>query len=450
MEKSMKSKSLVSRILNIIVLIILLIGVYFAYQYYQKNNFNDFVRSETNIYTSKFIRDKEVKYSDKRSYKIYSEQYNDAMFFKNIKVEKNTPYKVTCMVKTKNVESKEQTKGVGAQIAIEGTTERSTAITGTNDWQKLEFIFNSKNREEVNVGFRLGGYLGEAKGEVWFSEFTIEEGTQETENKWNFGCFIFKTTDVTINDKHINLQVTYSDISDINSTIKRFETSCYQLSEGKMRATCDIHQINTPLSELSYDKEFGYYVAPEDVEEQIKDIVATNDYDHIFVIVRLGDEKHKEDIQINDWIGLGSMDYYGVGFSNIRLPNDSRSYIYKYNTKINTFPEEVFLHEFLHSLERVSQEYGYEVPALHDYEKYGYKNENLIGQKNWYRDYMNKNINSQEGKIGLPEQVYLLKPAKSMDFEYSYKIEEFEEPQNIIEEVKQIVANLLNKLKKIF
>lgn len=446
----MKAKSLVGRILNLIVLIILLIGVYFAYQYYQKNNFNDFVRSETNVYTSKFIRDSEIRYSDKRSYKILSEQYNDAMFFKNIKVQKNTPYKVTCMVKTKSVESKEQTKGVGAQIAIEGTTERSTAIIGTNDWQKLEFIFNSKNREEVNVGFRLGGYLGEAKGEAWFSEFTIEEGTQEEENKWNFGCFIFRATEVTINSNHINLQVTNRDINDINSTIKRFETSCYELSKGKMIATCDIHQIDAPLSELSYDNEFGYYVAPEDVEEQIKDIIATNDYDHIFIIVRLGDEKHKEDIQINDWIGLGSMDYYGVGFSNIRLPNDSRSYIYKYNTRINTFPEEVFLHEFLHSLERVSQEYGYDVPALHDYEKYGYKNESLIGQKKWYTDYMNKNINSQEGKIGLPEQVYLLKPAKNSDFEYSYKIEEFKEPQNIIEEVKQIFANLFNKLGKIF
>ena len=67
------------------------------------------------------------------------------------------------------------------------------------------------------------------------------------------------------------------------------------------------------------------------------------------------------------------MDYYGIGFSNIRLPNDSRSYIYKYNSRINTFPEEVFLHEFLHSLERNAQEYGYDRPELHDYEKYGYE-----------------------------------------------------------------------------
>ncbi len=59
----------------------------------------------------------------------------------------------------------------------------------------------------------------------------------------------------------------------------------------------------------------------------------------------------------------------------------SKSYIYRYNTRINKFPEEVFLHEFLHTLERTAEEYGYEIPALHAYEEYGYKNEKLIGQK---------------------------------------------------------------------
>ena len=74
------------------------------------------------------------------------------------------------------------------------------------------------------------------------------------------------------------------------------------------------------------------------------------------------------------------MDYYGIGFSNIRLPNDSKSYIYKYDSRINAFPEEVFLHEFLHTLERNAKEYGYERPELHDYEKYGYQNEKIYGR----------------------------------------------------------------------
>ena len=141
------------------------------------------------------------------------------------------------------------------------------------------------------------------------------------------------------------------------------------------------------------------------------------------------------------------MDYYGIGFSNIRLPNDSRSYIYKYNSRVNTFPEEVFLHEFLHSLERNAQEYGYDRPELHDYEKYGYENEPIIGQKRWYTDYMNKNIKTNSGNIGLPQEIYTLKPAKESNFKSAYKVEAFKEPENIIEEIRQIIDNLVGKIK---
>ena len=143
------------------------------------------------------------------------------------------------------------------------------------------------------------------------------------------------------------------------------------------------------------------------------------------------------------------MDYYGIGYSNIRLPNSSKSYMYKYDSKINTFPEEVFMHEFLHSLERTAEEYGYTIPALHDYEKYGYKNQDLTGLKDWYKDYINNNIKTSSGYTGLPEKGFTLKPAKNLDFKYSYKIDEFHEPQNIIEQIEQLFKNVIYNLKNI-
>ena len=91
----------------------------------------------------------------------------------------------------------------------------------------------------------------------------------------------------TINQKQIKLQVTGNDVRDITNTINLFETSCNNLSNGKMTADCDIYQIDTPLSKLSYDNEFGYFVGAEDIEDQIKDTIAAHDYDHIFAIVRL-------------------------------------------------------------------------------------------------------------------------------------------------------------------
>lgn len=280
-------KSIVGKIAYIITIIILCILLVYAYNYYQSNNFNDFVKSEASLYKSQFKRDNIIKYGENRSYEIISPDYNDAMFYKTINVEKNQPYKITCMVKTENVESEDEISGVGAHISIEGSTERSVAIQGTNDWQEIELIFNSKNRATINIGFRLGGNLGQAKGKAWFSDFKLEEGNLENNNDWKFACFIFKNTDVNLNGNEIKLQVTNNDISDIKDTVRRFENSCYTLSEGKMTANCDIYEIDTPITELSYDEEFGYYVSPENVEEQIKKIVEQNDYDHIFVVLRL-------------------------------------------------------------------------------------------------------------------------------------------------------------------
>ena len=135
------------------------------------------------------------------------------------------------------------------------------------------------------------------------------------------------------------------------------------------------------------------------------------------------------------------------GYSNIRLPNDDSSYIYTYSQSINTFPEEVFIHEFLHSLERILKERDYDIPALHDYEKYGYKEERKIGLKNWYYDYMTCNIKTNTGnKTGLDEIVYTLTPPAESDFNNSTKQEFSSEPKNIIQEI----GNLFRALFSIF
>ena len=62
---------------------------------------------------------------------------------------------------------------------------------------------------------------------------------------------------------------------------------------------------------------------------------------------------------------------------------------------------------------------------------------------------MNKNIKATKGYIRLPQEVYTLKPAKSIDFKYSYKIDEFHEPQNVIEQIRQLFRNVINNVKYI-
>lgn len=441
------------KIIKNIISILIIIGLLFVlYKVYKSNNFSEYIRAEYNSGISNFSRDSEVKYSKMDSYKIENTDFNDAMFFKTINVVPNTSYKVSCMVKTKEVINKEENKDAGAHICINETVEKSDNIIGTTDWTKIEFIFNSKNRKTVDIGFRLGGNYNDSKGTAWFSDMTIETASADTSNKWNFLCLLFDETKVSIENQgktqNFDLNLTQSDIYDMKLCINRFKSSMEIMSQGKMKVNYDIVEIDKPITTMSYDEENGYYVSPYDIKDVLDKYIKEGKYDHIFIAFRTGDINSKEEIPVNDWIGLGSMEYRNIGFSNIRLPNSNSNYIYKYDERINVFPEEVYIHEFLHTLERNSLEYGYERPELHDYEKYGYRSQNRTGLSQWYEDYMNKNIkSSSKGLVGLPEEIYTKKPTKTSDFKHSKKLDYFEEPQNIIEELNGVYKNILNLFK---
>lgn len=434
------------RLKKVLLIFVSFIIIYIVFNIYNKNNFNDFNLSKSDLNISQFTRDKDIKYSNNPSYKITSEEFNDVMFSQKIKVKKDTAYKVTCMVKTKDVISENNLKGCGAQISINESTEKSPSVSGTTDWQHIEMIFNSRGREEVEIGFRLGGYVDKCKGEAWFSDFKFEEGTKEKNADWKFACFIFDNVNATVNGKNVNYSLSKNDISDITNTINRFEKSVQSMSNGLMTsAKCDTYRINTPITELTYDETYGYFVDSSSVEEQIKDYMNGNNYDYVFIIFKLDDE------QVKDWVGLGAMEYYGLGYSNIRLLNKDNNYLYRYNARINTFPEEVFLHEFLHTYERTLQEYGYKIPELHENEKYGYTNKGTDGLKQWYADYMTSNIQTENGKIGLDPVAYTIKPAKESNFVNSIEVKNaFNEPQNIIEKVIQIFKKAWKNITHIF
>lgn len=290
-----------------------------------------------------------------------------------------------------------------------------------------------------------------AYGTAWFSDFKIEAGSADTTNTWNFLCLIFNNVDVNIQKngttQNVKLHLNPSDRDDIRTCMRRFQTSMQEMTNGKIKVAYDIKETEEPITELTYDEDNGYYVSGYNVKKVIDSYIKQGIYDHIFVVFRTGDINQKGAIPVNDWIGLGSMEYRDLGFSNIRLPDDSNSYIYKYDTRINTFPEEVFVHEFLHTLEKNAEEYGYERPKLHDNSKYGYENKELIGLKEWYQDYMNKNINTSTEKIGLPEDIYTKKPVKTTDFTYSHILDNcLKEPENIFEELN----NIIKRMVKIF
>lgn len=137
---------------------------------------------------------------------------------------------------------------------------------------------------------------------------------------------------------------------------------------------------------------------------------------------------------------------YGIGYSIIRINKDGNTSLYEYNA-FNKLPEEVYIHEFLHSLERILQENNYEIPQLHDYGEYGYKEDTINGLKDWYADYMNKNIldKTTGNRIGLYDDVYAMKPYHRSSFKYSTEIEFNKEPNNIIEEIQGVIRTIKNE-----
>ena len=98
-----KKSSILSKISSLIFIIFVVAALVGLHRIYKTHYFNDFYKAEENLNTTKFTRDSKVKYSDAYSYKLESSEYNDAMFYKTVSVEKNTSYRVTCMVKTENV-----------------------------------------------------------------------------------------------------------------------------------------------------------------------------------------------------------------------------------------------------------------------------------------------------------------------------------------------------------
>lgn len=432
-------KKWISSIVFVIMLVAVIGSVVFIYNRFY---FNDFSKAHRIPSKTSFYRDSKVTYNDERSYCIENEDYNDALFFKEISVEKDTPYKITCMIKTENIES-DIPETSGACISLMDTADQTTPLQGTNDWQEVTLLVDSKNSDSLKICFRLGGYDGLSKGKAWFSDIHVEKGFKDVSKDWNVACFLIDNVDVNLDGIKYNYSLTEEDKSLLKDNMERFSKTCKEFSKGLMTVSYDIIEIKKPLTSLSYDEDNYYYAMPSDVKTLIDEYVSKNEYDHIFIGIRMGNASGG--IPVNEWIGLGSMRYDSIGFSNIRMPNDlQHSTMYKYDIKNDIFPEEVFVHEFLHSLERNLQERDYVFPALHDNEKFGYKSQNKSGLKDWYRDYMQCNIETTTGKTGLDEFVYTTKPVQTSDFIYGTEIEFEVKPHNFIDAIFQLVENLKN------
>ena len=260
---------------------------------YDNVGYGYFEKAVANENMTHFGRDSKIKYSNMNSYKIENKDFNNATFYKKIKVNKNTPYKISCMVKTENVEVLDNSySNSGAKISILNSNEQSDCVTGNSDWKEVAVMLNSMQNDELDIGFMLGGDTknGNVRGTAWFSDLHIEEGSMENDNNWNFACLIFKNTNVSIAGKNYKYAMTDTDVSSISDCMERFKSSISNMSGNKMKANYSIYCIDNPIESLSYDKQNGYYIDPNDVSNVISKQIPVEQFDHIFVCARLDDE----------------------------------------------------------------------------------------------------------------------------------------------------------------
>ena len=111
-------------------------------------------------------------HTGKASVKIVSATGADAWWFAIVPVKPFAKYRLSGWIRTENVEAG---TGRGALFNLHGLGGMETkALTGTQDWTRLELVFDSGANDAVQVNCLLGGW-GRSKGTAWYDDVQMEE-----------------------------------------------------------------------------------------------------------------------------------------------------------------------------------------------------------------------------------------------------------------------------------
>ncbi len=154
-------------------ILIFIVNIFSSENYVSNAGFEDITPSqwEKTVWSGKNIN---FAYDEKGIEKsnaiaITSKKGANASWFTNVDIQPFTNYILSGWIKTKNVK---KIDGKGAMIVMDFDQQKAKILTGTNNWTKVGFEFNSGNRNSVNIYCLLGGW-GEATGKAWFDNISI-------------------------------------------------------------------------------------------------------------------------------------------------------------------------------------------------------------------------------------------------------------------------------------
>jgi alpha-N-arabinofuranosidase len=106
----------------------------------------------------------------KRSLMLNSTRPSGGRWMTKVQLKPWSEYKLTGWVKTEDVQSR---SGKGAGFRLDGVDAEYTGLSGTNDWTKVEIVFNTGNDDSFVLSCLLG-IDGPASGRAWFDDMSLE------------------------------------------------------------------------------------------------------------------------------------------------------------------------------------------------------------------------------------------------------------------------------------
>jgi len=126
----------------------------------------------TNTWRGKadFALDSSLAHSGKSSVRISSTEGGDASWTIVLPAKPYSRYRLRGWVKTQNLEPGTSR---GALFSFQGTDIQTKAVTGTQDWTRLELVFDSGANDALSLNCLFGGW-GQATGTAWFDDVELE------------------------------------------------------------------------------------------------------------------------------------------------------------------------------------------------------------------------------------------------------------------------------------
>ncbi len=119
---------------------------------------------------AEFAVDETAAHTGKRSIRISSADGADASFQVLVPVQPFAKYRLSGWIKTRDLKPG---TSKGALINLHGIDIMTNAVSGTQDWTRVEVLFDSEATDAVSVNCLFGGW-GRATGTAWYDDVQLE------------------------------------------------------------------------------------------------------------------------------------------------------------------------------------------------------------------------------------------------------------------------------------